>query len=56
MIEYSHQKDIPLQEIGNTIADNKDFSSIFRKTLAKEGYFREEDDLFESGGLSDDEW
>jgi ribosome-interacting GTPase 1 len=56
MIEYSHQKDIPLQEIGNTIADNKDYVEIFRKTLAKDGYFRMEDDLFDEIEMLDEEW
>jgi len=56
IIEYSHYTDIPLQEIGNTIADNKDFSSIFRKTLAKDGYFRMENDLFDEIEMLDEEW
>ena len=56
IIEYSHQKDIPLQELGNVIADHKDYVEIFRKTLAKDGYFRQEEGLFDEIEMLDEEW
>jgi hypothetical protein len=56
IIEYGYKKDIPLQELGNIIADHKEYVEILRKTLVKEGYFRAEEDLFDDIEMSDDEW
>jgi hypothetical protein len=56
IIEYGYKKDIPLQEIGNIIADHKEYVEILRKTLVKEGYFREEEGLFDDIEMQDDEW
>lgn len=55
MIEYSFKYDIPLQELGNTIADHKEFVTILEKQLEREGYIKvskiNEEDL-----MSDEEW
>ncbi|MHB8097973.1 MAG: hypothetical protein ACYDD5_00075 [Sulfuricurvum sp.] len=55
MIEYSFKYDIPLQELGNTIADHKEFVTILEKQLEREGYIKvskiNEEDL-----ISDEEW
>ena len=56
MIEYSFQKDIPIQELGNRLADHKDFVEVFRKQLVKESYFREEHDAFDEIQMEDEEW
>lgn len=52
IIEYSHKFNIPIQEIGNTIADHKDYVNIFKKQLTKEGYFR--DDIASTNNDEDD--
>jgi len=54
IIEYAHYKDIPLQEIGNSIADHKEYTEIFRKTLINEGYFRDED--YQPTKMIEEEW
>lgn len=56
IIEYGYKNDIPLQELGNIIADHKEYVEILRKTLVKEGYFREEEGLFDEIEMSDEEW
>jgi len=56
MIEYSFKNDIPLQELGNIIADHKDYMEILRQELIDEGYFRGEEIPFDGMMFSDEEW
>jgi len=55
IIEYSTVYSIPLQEIGNTLADHKDFVKIFKNQLTKEKYFKEES-TNEYEEYDDEEW
>jgi hypothetical protein len=55
IIEYSTVSSIPLQEIGNTLADHKDFVKIFKNQLTKEKYFKEENTV-DYGEYEDEEW
>ena len=56
IIEYGIRYNIPIQELGNIIADHKDFVGIFKKQLVKDKYFKEDLDSIDKDGYEDDEW
>lgn len=43
IIEFGVYNDIPIQELGNVIADHKDYLIMFKKQLIREGYIREDE-------------
>ncbi len=53
--EYSFVKNIPLEEVGNSLSYHKDFKAIFKKQLIKEKYFKSEGEVGEVG-YEDEEW
>ena len=55
VIEYGYKNDIPIQELGNILADHKDYVSMFRKQLTKDGFFREDEEIFDIR-YNDEEW
>ena len=55
VIEYGYTHDISIQELGNTLADHKDYVSIFRKQLTKDRFFREDEEILETE-YDDEEW
>lgn len=55
IIEYSFKHNLPLQEVGNVLADHKEFVSILEKQLEKEGYIRVYGSD-KSPSVFDDEW
>lgn len=57
IIEYGFQYDIPIQELGNVIADHKDYLVMFKKQLIKDKYMKEEDiSALEDMDFDDEEW
>jgi len=58
IIEYSYQKNISLQEVGNTLSEHEIFVNIFKKVLQKEKYFKKtpEELEFEQNELNEEEW
>ena len=56
IIEYSRVSSIPLQEIGNTLADHKDFIKIFKKQLVRDKYFKDDSKENIDILLEEDEW
>jgi len=55
IIEYSFKKDIPLQEIGETLNDHSEFMIIFEKIMTKEGYIRNKKNI-DIAEIKDNEW
>ena len=55
IIEYSYQKSIPIQELGNILADHKEYVNIFKNQLIKDGYFRDESDNLDMEYI-EEEW
>lgn len=57
IIEYGFQYDIPIQELGNVIADHKDYLIMFRKQLIKDKYIKEDELMgLEEHEYTDEEW
>ena len=54
IIEYSFKFDIPIQEIGNVLADHKEFLSLFEKQLKREFYIKMSEDEIEN--FDENEW
>ena len=58
IIEYSYQKDISLQEIGNILSEHEIFVNIFKKQLRNEKFFKKTAEELENeeNELDEDEW
>ncbi len=55
IIEYGDQFNIPIQELGNIMADHKDYIEIFKNQLIKDKYFKSEYAEDEKD-FNDEEW
>ena len=53
ILEYSHSKDIPIQEIGNILAEHDTFVEIFTKDLERTKFIKTTKSLDE---LNEMEW
>ena len=56
IIEYSFKKEIPLQDIGNSISEHKDFMVILEKQLIRDKYIKHIPTELDSFILNEDEW
>ena len=56
IIEYSYSTGLPLQEIGNLLAEHEPYKKILKSELIRDNFFKDETVLIDNSSIDEEEW